>query len=66
MEVYLDKTQKSFRESEHVCVCLPIQQRKRALSKEHLLYWIIEAIKLVYSVKGQKARQLIEYLLDFI
>lgn len=54
--IYLDRTQ-SFRQLDILrqslfCV-LQTSKKRQALQKQQLSHWIVEAIKLAYSVKGQ-------------
>ncbi len=52
LRIYLEKTQ-GFRWSENLFVCFANPKKSQALSKQQISHWIVEAIKLAYSVKGQ-------------
>ncbi|KAI7810946.1 reverse transcriptase/ribonuclease H/putative methyltransferase [Triplophysa rosa] len=47
LRLYLDRTQ-SFRSSEQLFVCFGGQQKGRAVSKQRLTHWIVDAISLAY------------------
>ncbi len=50
LRIYVDRTQ-SFRTSDQLFVCFGGQQKGRAVSKQRLAHWIVEAIVLAYQVR---------------
>ncbi len=48
--VYMDRTQ-SFRTSDQLFVCFGGQQKGKAVSKQRLAHWIVEAIVLAYQAR---------------
>ncbi len=48
LRIYVDRTQ-SFRTSDQLFVCFGGQQKGKALSKQRLAHWIVEAIVLAYQ-----------------
>ncbi len=48
--IYVDRTQ-SFRTSDQLFVCFGGQQKGRAVSKQRLAHWIVEAIVLAYQAR---------------
>ncbi len=50
LHVYLDRTQ-SFRTSDQLFVCFGGQQKEKAVSKQRLAHWIMEAIVLAYQAR---------------
>ncbi len=48
--VYVDRTQ-SFRTSDQLFICFGGQQNGKAVSKERLAHWIVEAIVLAYQAR---------------
>ncbi len=48
---YTDRTQ-SFRTSEQLFVCYGGQQKGRAVSKQRMAHWIVDAITLAYEAQG--------------
>ncbi len=48
LRIYVDRTQ-SFRTSDQLFVCFGGQQKGRAVSKQRLAHWIVEAIVLAYQ-----------------
>ncbi len=48
LRIYVDRTQ-SFRTSDQLFVCFGGQQNGKALSKQRLAHWIVEAIVLAYQ-----------------
>ncbi len=48
---YTDRTQ-SFRTSEQLFVCYGGQQKGKAVSKQRMAHWIVDAITLAYEAKG--------------
>ena len=51
MRTYLSQT-RDFRSCEQLFVCFAIPARGKALSKQRLSHWIVEAIAVAYSSKG--------------
>ncbi len=49
--IYVDRT-RSFRSSEQLFVCHGGQQKGKAVSKQRLAYWIVEAVALAYQSQG--------------
>ncbi len=50
--IYMDRT-RSFRSSEQLLVCYGGQQKGKAVSKQRLAHWIVDAIALVYQSQGE-------------
>ncbi len=50
LRIYVDRTQ-SFRISDQLFVCFGGQQKGRAVSKQRLAHWIVEAIVLAYQAR---------------
>ncbi len=50
LRIYVDHTQ-SFRTSDQLFVCFGGQQKGRAVSKQRLAHWIVEAIVLAYQAR---------------
>ncbi len=50
LRIYVDRTQ-SFRTSDQLFVCFGGQQKGRAVSKQRLAHWIVEAIVLAYQAQ---------------
>ncbi len=50
LRIYVDRTQ-SFRTSDQLFVCFGGQQKGRAVSKQRLAHWIVEAIVLAYHAR---------------
>ncbi len=48
---YVDRTQ-SFRTSEQLFVCYEGQQKRKAVSKQRMAHWIVDAITLAYEAQG--------------
>ncbi len=48
---YVDRTQ-SFRTSEQLFVCYGGQQKGKAVSKQRMAHWIVDAITLAYEAQG--------------
>ncbi len=48
---YMDRTQ-SFRTSEQLFVCYGGQQKGKAVSKQWMAHWIVDAITLAYEAQG--------------
>ncbi len=52
LRIYLDRT-RSFRNSEQLFFCYGSQQKGKAVSKQRLAHWIVDAITLVYKSQGE-------------
>ncbi len=52
LRIYVDCT-RSFRSSEHLFVCYGGQQKGKAVSKQRLAHWIVDAITLAYQSQGE-------------
>ncbi len=52
LHIYVDRTQ-SFRSSDQLFVCHGGQQKGKAVSKQRLAHWIVEAIALAYQSQGE-------------
>ncbi|XP_073781587.1 uncharacterized protein [Danio rerio] len=52
LRIYVDRTQ-NFRSSEQLFVCYGGRQQGSAVSKQRLSHWIVDAISLAYSSRGQ-------------
>ncbi len=50
LRIYVDHTQ-SFRTSDQLFVCFGVQQKGKAVSKQRLAHWIVEAIVLAYQAR---------------
>ncbi len=50
--LYVDRT-RSFRSSEQLFVCHGGQQKGKAVSKQKLAHWIVDAVALAYQSKGE-------------
>ncbi len=55
LQQYEDRTQ-SFRTSEQFFVCYGGQQKGKAVSKQRMAHWIVDAITLAYEVQGAPYR----------
>ncbi len=70
LRIYVDHTQ-SFRTSDQLFVCFGGQQKGRAVSKQRLAHWIVEAIVLAYQARrlpcplGVRAHERRCFLLGF-
>ncbi len=52
LHIYLDRT-RSVRSSEQLFVCHGGQQKGKAVSKQRLAHWIVEAVALAYQSQGE-------------
>ncbi len=52
LRIYVDRT-RSFRSSEQLFVCHGGQQKGKAVSKQRLAHWIVEALALAYQSQGK-------------
>ncbi len=52
LRIHVDRI-RSFRSSEQLFVCHGGQQKGKAVSKQRLVHWIVEAIALVYQSQGE-------------
>ncbi len=52
LRIYVDQT-RSFRSSEQLFVCYRGQQKGKAVSKQRLAHWIVDAIALAYQSQGE-------------
>ncbi len=52
LRIYVDHT-RSFRSSEQLLVCYGGQQKGKAVSKQRLANWIVDAITLTYQSQGE-------------
>ncbi len=52
LRIYVDRT-RSFRSSEQLFVCYGGQQKGKAVSKQRLAHWIVEAVALAYQSQGE-------------
>ncbi len=52
LRIYVDRT-RSVRSSEQLFVCHGGQQRGKAVSKQRLAHWIVEAVALAYQSQGE-------------
>ncbi len=52
LHIYVDRT-RSFRSSEQLFVCHGGQQKGKAVSKQRLAHWIVDAIALAYQSQGE-------------
>ncbi len=52
LRIYVDRT-RSFRSSEQLFVCYGGQQKGKAVSKQRLAHWIVDAIALAYQSQGE-------------
>ncbi len=52
LRIYVDHT-RSFRSSEQLFVCHGVQQKGKAVSKQRLAHWIVEAVTLAYQSQGE-------------
>ncbi len=52
LRIYVDCT-RSFRSSEQLFVCHGGQQKGKAVSKQRLAHWIVEAVALAYQSQGE-------------
>ncbi len=52
LRIYVDRT-RSFRSSEQLFVCHGGQQKGKAVSKQRLAHWIVEAVALAYQSQGE-------------
>ncbi len=52
LRIYVDRT-RSFRRSEQLFVCYGGQQKGKAVSKQRLAHWIVDAIALAYQSQGE-------------
>ena len=51
LRLYIDRTQ-SFRTSDQLFVCYGGQQKGKAVSKQRMAHWIVDAIALAYQAQG--------------
>ncbi len=52
LRIYVDRN-RSFRSSEQLLVCYGGQQKGKAVSKQRLAHWIVDAIALAYQSQGE-------------
>ncbi len=52
LRIYVDRTRR-FRSSEQLFVCHGGQQKGKAVSKQRLAHWIVEAVALAYQSQGE-------------
>ncbi len=52
LRIYVDRT-RSFRSSQQLFVCHEGQQKGKAVSKQRLAHWIVEAVALAYQSQGE-------------
>ncbi len=52
LRIYVDRT-RSFRSSEQLFVCHGGQQKGKAVSKQRLAHWIVDAVALAYQSQGE-------------
>ncbi len=52
LRIYVDRTRR-FRSSEQLLVCYGGQQKGKAVSKQRLTHWIVDAIALAYQSQGE-------------
>ncbi len=52
LRIYVDRT-RSFRSSEQLLVCYGGQQKGKAVSKQRLAHWIVDAIALAFQSQGE-------------
>ncbi len=52
LRIYVDRT-RSVRSSEQLFVCHGGQQKGKAVSKQRLVHWIVEAVTLAYQSQGE-------------
>ncbi len=52
LRIYVDRT-RSVRSSEQLFVCHGGQQKGKAVSKQRLAHWIVEAVALAYQSQGE-------------
>ncbi len=52
LRIYVDRT-RSFRNSEQLFACHRGQQKGKAVSKQRLAHWIVEAVALAYQSQGK-------------
>ncbi len=52
LRIYVDRT-RSFRSSDKLFVCHGGQQKGKAVSKQRLAHWIVEAVALAYQSQGE-------------
>ncbi len=52
LRIYVERT-RSFRSSEQLFVCYGGQQKGKAVSKQRLAHWIVDAIALAYQSQGE-------------
>ncbi len=52
LRIYVERT-RSFRSSEQLFVCFGGQQKGKAVSKQRLAHWIVDAIALAYQSQGE-------------
>ncbi len=52
LRIYVDRT-RNFRSSEQLFVCHGGQQKWKAVSKQRLAHWIVEAVALAYQSQGE-------------
>ncbi len=52
LRIYVTRT-RSVRSSEQLCVCHGGQQKGKAVSKQRLAHWIVEAVALAYQSQGE-------------
>ncbi len=52
LRIYMDRTRR-FRSSEQLFVSHGVQQKGKAVSKQRLAHWIVEAVALAYQSQGE-------------
>ncbi len=52
LRIYVDRT-RSFRSAEQLFICHGGQQKGKAVSKQRLAHWIVEAVALAYQPQGE-------------
>ncbi len=52
LRIYVDRT-RSFRNSEQLFACHGGQQKGKAVSKQRLAHWVVEAVALAYQSQGE-------------
>ncbi len=52
LRIYVERT-RSFRSSEQLFVCYGGQQKGKAVSKQRLAHWIVDAVALAYQSQGE-------------
>ncbi|XDV45124.1 hypothetical protein PO909_013271 [Leuciscus waleckii] len=56
LRLYVDRTQ-SFRTSDQLFVYYGDQQKGKAVSKQRMAHWIVDAIALAYEAQGNKPKE---------